>query len=274
MNGLQNPLSARFTASKRFASAYRRGWITVALGLLLICETVLAADYEAVLDWNRKARLSTPVSGVIAKVNVQPGDRLNEGEVLLQLDNGVIKANVEKAKAGVQRNERLYKEAERELERNQELYDRTVLSDHELETARIAFDNANAELKTAEAALAKAEFDLRHSEIRAPFNGVVIERNVNEGETIVSSDTPPVLIEFAEVGIMMAQFHISGDKLAGFKNGQKASVKVGGTSYAGEVSSVGFEPASKSGNKYLIKVRFNTKESLLRAGRSAIVSVP
>jgi multidrug efflux system membrane fusion protein len=247
---------------------------TVAVVALLLPLTGWAAEYEAVLDWNRKAKLSTPVSGVVAKVNVRPGDRVLEGDVLMQLDNAVIKANLEKAKADVQNYERLNKEAERELERHQELYDRTVLSDHELELAHIAFTSATAQLKTAEAALAKAEFDFRYSEIRAPFNGIVILRQVNEGETIVSSDTPPLLIEVAEADVMIAGFQVTGGQLGRFKNGKKASVSVGASQYAGEVSAVGFEPVSKSGNKYLINVRFNTKGTLLRAGRSAKVNVP
>jgi len=234
--------------------------------------TALAAEYDAVLDWNRKAKLSTPVTGVVEKVNVRPGDSVAAGSVLLQLENGVIRANVEKAKADVQHFERLHKEAERELERNKELYDRTVLSDHELELAHIAFTKATAELKNAEAQLAKAEFDLRHSEITAPFNGVIISRNVNEGETIVSSDTPPVLIEVAEADVMIAAFQVSGGQLGGFKMGQKATVVVGGSQYDGEVSAVGFEPVSS--NKYLINVRLETKGRLLRAGRSAKVNVP
>lgn len=246
----------------------------IAALIMLTPMTGWAAEYDAVLDWNRKAKLSTPVSGVVAKVNVHPGDRVMEGDVLLQLDNGVIKANVEKAKADVQHYERLYQEAERELERHQELYDRTVLSDHELELAHIAFDKATAQLKTAKAELAKAEFDLRYSEIKAPFNGIVILRQVNEGETIVSSDTPPLLVEVAEADVMIARFQVTGGQLGGFKNGKKATVSVGGRQYAGEVSAVGFEPVSKSGNKYLINVRFNTKGKLLRAGRSAKVNIP
>ena len=101
-----------------------------------------AAEYDAVLDWNRKAKLSTPVSGVVAKVNVQPGDRVNQDDVLLQLDNGVMKANLEKAKADVEFYERSFKEAQRELDRNQELYDRTLIAEHDLEMAKIQADDA------------------------------------------------------------------------------------------------------------------------------------
>ena len=233
-----------------------------------------AAEYDAVLDWNRKAKLSTPVSGVVAKVNVEPGDHVNQGDVLLQLDNSVMKANLEKAKADVEFYQRTFKEAERELERNQELYERTVLSDHELEAAHIALSQAKAQLKSAEALLAKSEFDLRHSEIHAPFNGIVIQRYVTEGETVVSNDVPPVLVEMADADVMIAQFKISGNLLGGFSNGKKATVSVGGKAYSGEVSAVEFEPAAKSGNKYSINVRFNTKGKLLRAAREAKVTVP
>ncbi len=265
----------RLLAGAVGSSLLARKVIVVMAALAILTPlTGWTAEYDAVLDWNRKAKLSTPVSGVVAKVNVRPGDRVTEGDVLLQLDNGVIKANEEKAKADVQYHDRLYKEAERELERHQELYDRTVLSDHELELAKIAFTQATAQLKTAEAVLAKADFDLRHSEIKAPFNGIVILRQVNEGETIVSSDAPPLLIEVAEANVMIASFQVTGSQLGNFKNGKKAKVSVGSSQYNGEVSAVGFEPMSKSGNKYLINVRFDTKGKLLRAGRAAKVSLP
>lgn len=268
-------LSAGWIGYSMLGKMLGKHWITVvAVAGTLLPLAGWAAEYDGVLNWNRKAKLSTPVSGVVAKVSVRPGDRVLEGDVLLQLDNGVIQANQEKAKADVQHYDRLYKEAERELERNQELYDRTVLSDHELEMAHIAFTQATAQLKTAEAQLAKMEFDLRYSEIKAPFNGIVTARNVNEGETIVSSDIPPLLVELAEVDVMIAEFQVTGSQLAGFKMGKKATVSVGGSQYAGEVSAIGFEPVSKSANKYLINVRFSTKGKLLRAGRSAKVSVP
>lgn len=263
----------QYSNSSRRSSLYNRVKTAVTVLILLAPTMLWAAEYEAVVDWNRKSKLSTPVSGVVAKVHVQPGNRAKQGDVLLQLDNAVIKANVEQAKAALQRSERLYQEAQRELERHQELYDRTVLSDHELEVAHIAFEQANAELKSAQAALAQAEFDFRHSEIRAPFDGIVVQRFVNEGETIASQDTPPVLIEFAEVGIMIAQFHVKGEQLSRFKNGKKASVNVGGAAYAGQVVAVGFEPVSKSSNKYLVKVSFDTKGKILRAGRAAKVNI-
>lgn len=259
---------------KRFTAGFDGFSKWLAAIALLLPVTALAAEYDAVLDWNRKAKLSTPVSGVVAKVNVRPGDRVLAGDVLLQLENGVIQANLEKAKADVQHNERLYKEAERELERNQELYDRTVLSDHELELAHIGFTQAEAQLKSAQAQMAKMDYDLRHSEIKAPFNGIVIARNVNEGETVVSSEAPPVLLEVAEADVMIAEFQVSGAQLGRFAMGKKATVNVGSRRYAGEVSAVGFEPLSKNSNKYLINVRFGTKGKLLRAGRSAKVVLP
>jgi len=250
------------------------GKLALAALVMWLPVTAWAAEYDAVLDWNRKAKLSTPVSGVVAKVNVQPGDRVKQDEVLLQLENAVMKANLEKAKAGVEFYERSFKEAERELERNKELYDRTVLSDHELETANIAFTQAKAQLKSAEAFLAKSKFDLRHSEIRAPFDGIVIQRYVTEGETVASKEVPPLLVEMADSDLMIAQFQVAGHLLGGFTNGRKATVNVGGANYSGEISAVEFEPQPKSGNKYAIKVRFNTKGKLLRAGRSAKVIVP
>ncbi|WP_455205897.1 efflux RND transporter periplasmic adaptor subunit [Kaarinaea lacus] len=249
-------------------------WI-ISVIVLSTSSLALAAEYDAVIDWHRKIKLSTPVSGVVAKVAVQVGDRVNKGDVLLQLDNAVIQSKAEEAKARTAYLERVHAEAQRELDRNIELYDRTVLSDHELENAHIAFADAEFKLKTAYADREQADFDLRHSIISAPFNGVVISRNANEGETIISEQSAPVLIELGETDVMVAEMQLSLSQVSSMKKGLKAAVVVGKNRYPGEVDAVGFEPSGKkSARTYTVRVVFKTLGRIFRAGQTAKVDIP
>ncbi len=231
----------------------------------------LAADSEGRTIWLNKVPLSTSVSGVVAKVNVQPGDAVKSGDVLLQLNQSVVQAEADYAKANFTYQERLFKEAERELTRNQALYDQTVLAEHELEVAKIAFDKATAEHAQALLTLRVAERALRESTIAAPFDGVVVVRNVEPGQTLVQSQQAPTLLEVADTQTMQVQVFVSAGQARGLKSDTMVAVQVGTLRFSGKIASVAME--AKEG-RYEVRVSFPTKGRLVRAGEKATLSFP
>ena len=234
-------------------------------GLLIIIPAItVAAEYDAVLEWKQRVELSTFVTGVVAEVNVKPGDKVNKGDILLALDESTLKANLEKAEANVTRWQRKHDEAERELERHNELFDRTVLSEHELEVANIAMTEATANLKAALAERAQATSFYNNSKLRAPFDGVVIQLNASVGQTVVNNQTSTVLAVVAATGAMIASTLLPYDTIKRLKLGQTTSVTV----------SMGFEPVSSSDRRYNVLVEFLIKTKLMRAGQKAKVKIP
>jgi HlyD family secretion protein len=135
------------------------------------------------------------------------------------------KAELESARANVEVGEVNLKEAERELKRSHELYEAEVISDRDLETAQALFDQAKARLsqnraqvsqveasirsahaqndqaaanvQEATASLKMADVNLRYTTITSPIDGVVIERNVDIGQTVAASFQAPVLFLIA-----------------------------------------------------------------------------
>jgi len=248
-------------------------FLLLSLGLLFHPQ-VMAVELDSRLVWHRKAVLSTPVSGVITHVNVSSGTLVKKGDVLLKLDDRLLKANVDQAKANVERWDRLQQETKRELDRTLELYERTLLSDHDREMAYINDAQARADFKAALAALVQSEMDLEYSAIRAPFDGIVIRQYAEVGETIVSKQTARPLVELAEHGHMAVNLLVSNAQYQRLKIGAFASVIVSGVSYQGKITSVGLEPVSASAQEYEINIVFSTKGKLMRVGQSAKVSLP
>lgn len=246
----------------------------LAVASQIIPVQLVAAELEGVLDWTRKVKLGTTVTGVVANVYVNAGDKVKANDILVALDDRVLKANVEKAKAGLEARIRLHDEAERELERNNELYDRTVLSEHELETARIGFASAVASLKSAEAAKTRAEVDLQRSQIRAPFDGIVIERHAEVGQTIISEQQADTLVVLAEAGKMMVNVLTPIASVNKLKPGQTLPVKIGPSKYPGKIITIGFEPVSNSDSRYNVAIEIIIQSKLLRAGQKAKVNIP
>lgn len=231
-----------------------------------------ADEVDAVLQWQRSVPLSTSVSGVIIKVDGKVGERVKKGQVLFQLDNRARSAQVEALKALLKRAENNRDESQREYERTQELYDRTLISNHELEMARIQADDGNAQYQTAKANLVQAQMDLEYSTVRAPFDGWITERHVEVGQTIVSDLQAEPLIVLVDAHRMVARVQVIAKDLAGLAIGKEASVVVNKNSHSGRVTFIGMTPVSGTKDQYAVDIEFNVGSQSYRAGQAARVS--
>lgn len=242
------------------------------LMLVLISSYALADEMDAVLYWQRSVPLSTPVSGVVIKVNGQVGERVNKGQVLVQLDDRARLARVGALKAELKRAENNRDESGREYERTQELYDRTLIADHDLELARIQADDGIAKFETAKANLVQAQMDLEYSAIRAPFDGLIIQRNVEAGQTVVSELQAEPLMVLVDARQMVARLQVKGEALSNLSMGQKATVVLGKNSHSGKVNHIGINPVSGTTDQYAVDIEFNVGKQEYRAGQKARVS--
>lgn len=234
-----------------------------------------ALDIPASLHWSKRVELGTPVSGIIKTVVANIGDKVNKGDVLIKLDDRKYVAALNKAKARVKDLNEKHKEAKRELDRALELYDRTVLSDHDLQTAKNAKVAADSEYATANAELVTAKLNLEYASIRAPFKALVLQRKAELGQVVVSQLKPETLITIAAAGEMIARGYIEQGDLNGQLRGHSATVIVAGKHYAGKVKHVGLEPVKldKRGIYYEIDIVFNIGERILRAGQQVTIKL-
>lgn len=253
----------------------KRALLATAL-LLAIDVSAWAGEVSGHLAWARRVSLSVPVSGVVSEVAARPGERVAAGASLLKLDARGYSARATAAKARVEGLRDAHEEAQRELDRAQELYERMLLSDHEMVEAKIAFGKADSDFRAAEAAQVQAEMALQYSEIRAPFDAWVVARHAEVGQTVAVELQSVPLVELAEAGRMAVNARVNAAQLAKLALGDKVSVKAAGQTFAGAVSALGTEPVSetKEGVLYTLQVMFDSGKRLLRPGQPATVILP
>ncbi|MCW9030627.1 MAG: hypothetical protein OQK58_04000, partial [Gammaproteobacteria bacterium] len=169
-------------------------FIAIAAISLFINTMVIAEEYAAILSWSKRVELSTPVNGVVQSVFAQPGKIAAKGEILVQLDARVFKADLKFAQAMYKNTEEQSLEAKRELDRQTDMYDRTMLSEHELQVAKNNYTAAQSQYQQAKSSLTKAKLNLEYSAIRAPFNAIIVSSTAVEGQVVASEMTPPVLV--------------------------------------------------------------------------------
>jgi len=154
--------------------------------ILLISPIVKAEEFAATLQWSKRVELSTPVSGVVQKVFAAPGVIVAKGEVLVQLDSRSYQADLKFAKANLANADAISQEAKRELYRQNDLYERTLLSEHDLQVAKNNFTSAQSRFFQAQSSLTKSKLNLEYSAVRAPFNALVIITSAVLGQFVVS----------------------------------------------------------------------------------------
>jgi RND family efflux transporter MFP subunit len=235
--------------------------------LCLLCTTVSAARYPAELDWSKRLVLSTPVSGIVSATPVAAGAQVDKGQLLVQLDERPFRSALRDATAQLHKHALNRDEAERELERTRELYERRVISVHDLQLQEIAFAGAQSDYESAQAALDAASLHLEYSSIRAPFSGLVLELAVAPGETVVNTQEATPMVTLASNHPMTAVARIEQSDLGRLAPGQPATVDVGGKRYSGKVVRLSAEPDTSG--RYTLIVSFEPGDASLRAGISA-----
>lgn len=245
-----------------------RSWITATGTLLPVNE----------------ARISSKVAGRIAKMLVDEGDSVKEGEELLileqkdfvlaraQASHNLIasKANLESVKTGL-------RNAEREYERIKELHASNTVSQqdfdsaqHAYEAAQAALDVAKASVEVAEDALSMAEDNLLESTLRSPLSGQLAKRYVNVGE-LVSPASPVPCFHVIDDSVCKVESHLPDKEQSNVRLGQQVRVSVDGihgSEFAGEITYIGntIDPASRT---LIVRARLPNDEGVLRPGSLA-----
>jgi HlyD family secretion protein len=157
-------------------------------------------------------QVGAQVSGRIAKLNVDFNSPVKKGEVIARIDPQLFDAAVEQSKANfLAAQGALLKaraqavDAERQFKRSQELREKNLVAQADLDTAQANMEAAKAQvganegqLEQAKASLHQAQINLDYTTIAAPVSGTVISRNVDVGQTVAAAFAAPTLFTIAE----------------------------------------------------------------------------
>lgn len=142
-------------------------------------------------------QVGTQVSGQVSAIYADFNDRVKKGKLLARIDPTLQEQAVRDAQAVLERNVAERDQAQREHDRNKTLFERKVLTEVEYQSSQYKLAIAEASVKSAQVSLDRARRNLAYTEIYAPIDGVVIERNVDVGQTVAASLQAPQLFLIA-----------------------------------------------------------------------------
>jgi HlyD family secretion protein len=235
-----------------------------------------------------KVLVGSQVSGTIMKWYADFNQKVEEGFVLAELDQDRFKAVLEQRKAGaavakarVEEARALLAKATMDRERIERMYSKQAATDFEFRTAKADEDVAKALFLAAEAQSQAAEADVQQATveldktvIRSPIDGVVISRDVDEGQTVAAAMQAPTLFNIAnDLTKMRVNAAVSEMDIGKVREDMKAEFKVDAypdRSFSGTVSQVRYaEKIENNVVTYTTLITVANPELLLRPGMTA-----
>lgn len=268
----------------------RRGSEGTAVRLAEVGRRDLVATVTA--SGNVRARrtvdISADVMGRVTELNVQEGDEVEEGEVLLRLDPTQLRAAVSRSRAALSQAEAQRAErqasvlrAERDFDRVRTLWSRdsTLVSAQQLDEARTNLEVARAQLTAAEhgveqarAALEEAEDQLSKTVLRAPLTGTVTRLNIELGETAVvgtMNNPGSLLLTVSDLSVVEAVLEVDETDVPEISPGDSAVVEIDAfpdRAFSGRVTKIGNSairpPGSQTGSGQATAIDFEVVVTL------------
>ena len=145
----------------------------------------------------RTVQVGTQVSGQVSAILVDFNDRVRKGQLLATIDPTLQRQAVQDAQAGLERAQAQLDLAEQEYQRNKQLFDAKIVTAAEYGSVSATQSVARANVKSARIALDRARQNLAYTNIHSPIDGVIVERNVDVGQTVAASLSAPQLFLIA-----------------------------------------------------------------------------
>jgi HlyD family secretion protein len=204
--------------------------------------------------------------GRVQGLYTDEGRTVAKGEKLATLDSAEFESLVNQSRASVRNAEAQYEKARKDYERYTVLYRDGVIASQQMDAARSAYDAATAQLQLFRASLRTADVKLKDSVIYAPLGGVVLRKNIEEGETVGAGT---MVFTIGDLENPWVKVYVKEDRLGFVKLGQRAEVKTDtypGKLYEGTVTYISseaeFTPKNVQTREERVKLVFGVKVSV------------
>ncbi|ARU32640.1 efflux transporter periplasmic adaptor subunit [Sulfuriferula sp. AH1] len=222
--------------------------------------------------------VGTQVSGVVKALHADYNQQVKAGQILLELDPALLKAQIAQSSANVIRAQAALKLAQTSAARQQSLLKQDYVARQDVDQAEDAVAGARAQLEVARAQLQRDKTNLAYSVIRSPVSGTVIDRSVDVGQTVAASFQTPTLFKIGQdLSKMQIDTTVAEADVGGIKVGQPAHFTVDAypdRNFVGSVRQIRLNPTNQQNVvTYDVVVSVANPDFVLLPGMTAYVNI-
>lgn len=222
--------------------------------------------------------VGTQVSGIIEKIYVDFNDQVKQGQLLAQLDKKQLSAQLEQSKATLDQAQAQLTYQESTFKRLKVLYEKQLIAQSDYDQALYNYENAKATVKNAKSAYDRNLVNLNYATITSPINGVVLNRAIEEGQTVAASFNTPTLFTIVnDLTQMEVEASVSEADIGQVKTNQRVEFSVDAypdKKFEGRVAEVRLQPTTTNNVvTYAVILSAPNPEKLLMPGMTADATI-
>ena len=225
-----------------------------------------------------EVEVGTQVSGIIDKIYVDYNSEVHKGQIIAELDKTNLLSELASAQSNLSnaQSDLTYQKAN--YQRYKALFEKGLVSANDYESAKLSYDKAVQTVKVQQQSVQKAQTNLGYATITAPIDGVVLSKEVEEGQTVASAMTTPTLFIIAQdLTDMRVIADIDEADIGGVVAGQRVSFTVDAfpdDTFEGQVTQVRQQPTTESNVvTYEVVISAPNNDLKLKPGLTANVTI-
>jgi len=247
---------------------------TAKIGRGTISNTITATG---TLEAIKTVEVGTQVSGVITKIYVDFNSQVKKGQLLAQLDETPLLAQLEQSKSTVDQADAQLKYQKATYERYKVLIEKKLIAQSDFDLAEYNYNTALASLNNAKSVYEKNKINLSYARIFSPIDGIIIERAVDEGQTVAASFSTPTLFTIAnDLTQMRVEAKVDEADIGKVIDGQRVEFTVDAyplKKFNGEVTEIRLKPVSSANViTYTVVINAPNPDKFLMPGMTANAS--
>jgi len=222
-------------------------------------------------------QVGTQVSGQVSAIYVDFNDKVKKGKLLARIDPTLAQQAIADAQAGLEKMQAQLLQAQQTYDQDKPLFDSKFITATEFNTAQANLAVARANVRSAQVTLDKAKQNLAYTIIYAPIDGVVVERDVDVGQTVAASFSAPQLFLIAnDLSHMQILAAVDESDIGQIKDGQQVTFTVEAyptRTFTGTVQQVRLQSKTTDNVvNYTVVIGVQNQDGALLPGMTATVS--
>ena len=227
------------------------------------------SEFVGTVYFQEVSEVASEVSGKVEKVSFEEGQRIDRGQPLVTLNSDLLEKAVQARVAGYGQVTSDLEKAKKDLSRAENLYKEELISEQTYDDRRFSVSNLEKKALSLRSEVEQFETELAKKTIRAPFDGIVIDKHVDRGEWV----SPGMAVaSFARDDMIDIITEVPESIIVHVKKGIKVKVLVAGNEIEGEVAAL-VPRGDISTRTFPVKVRAKNTHSLVE-GMEAKVTLP
>lgn len=225
-----------------------------------------------------EVEVGTQVSGIIDKIYVDYNSVVKKGQLIAELDKTNLLSELSSAKSNMESAKSKMEYQKSNYNRYKELYSKGLVSADDYENAKLSYKQASEEYAIQKESVSKAQTNLGYAIITSPIDGIVLSKEVEEGQTVAAAmETPTLFIIAQDLTDMQVIADVDEADIGGVKEGQRVTFTVDAFPddlFEGKVTQVRQEATEESNVvTYEVVISAPNNDLKLKPGLTANVTI-